>query len=65
MNLRRRLQALERVVIPADDRCGACGHAPGSEPELKVSFGDEPDEGPDFCPNCWRPLNVRLAFDSP
>ena len=65
MNLKRRLQALERVVIPEDDRCGACGYAPGSELELKLSFGDEPDEGPDFCPGCGRPLIIRLSFDSP
>ncbi len=65
MKTRRRLQALERVVIPPDDRCGACGYAPGSELELKVSLGDEPDEGPDACPECGRPLIIRLSFDSP
>ncbi len=37
----------------------------GSELEFKVSLGDDPDEGPDFCPGCGRPLIIRLSFDNP
>ena len=64
MNLHRRLRALEQNVVPPDDyRCEACGYDSGSELELKVSFADEPDEGPDACPRCGRPLILRLEFD--
>ena len=48
MNLKKRLKALERVVVPPDNgRCEACGYAPGLPVELKVTFcGDDPgDEG--------------------
>ncbi len=64
MNLKKRLQALERLVVPPDDdRCEACGYAPGSQVELGVTFrGDEPVNGPDFCPDCGRRLIMRLSF---
>ncbi len=64
MNLKKRLQALERVVIPPDDdRCEACGYAPGLPVKMKVTFrGDNPVEGPDFCPDCGRRLIIRLSF---
>ena len=66
MNLNRRLRALERVVVrPDDERCEACGYVPGSRLEFKVSFDDEADEGPDVCPQCGRPLIIRLSFDNP
>ena len=64
MNLKKRLQALERAVVPPDDdRCEACGYAPGSQVELGVTFrGDEPVESPDVCPDCGRRLIIRLSF---
>ncbi len=63
MNLKKRLQALERVVLPPDDDlCEACGYAPGLQVELKVSFRDDPVEGPDACPECGRRLIFRLSF---
>jgi predicted nucleic acid-binding Zn-ribbon protein len=66
MNLKRRLRTLERVVVPPDDDCcEACGYEPGSRLEFTVSFGDEPDERPDVCPECGRVLVFRLEFDSP
>ena len=63
MNLTSRLRALERVVLPADDCCPACGYAPGSRLDFVMSFGDEADEGPDVCPTCGRALVIRLTFD--
>ena len=66
MNLHRRLRALEQNVVPPDDyRCEACGYDAGSELELNVCFADEPDEGPDVCRACGRPLILRLEFDNP
>ncbi len=66
MNLHKRLRALEQIVVPPDDyRCEACGYEPGSELEFKVSFAGQSDEGPDVCPECGRPLILRLSFDSP
>ncbi len=64
MNLKKRLQALERVVVPPDDgRCEACGYAPGLPVKMKVTFrGDNPVEGPDVCPDCGRQLIFRLSF---
>ncbi len=64
MNLKKRLQALERLAVPPDDgRCEACGYSPGSQVELGVTFrGDEPVKGPDFCPDCGRRLMIRLSF---
>ncbi len=57
MNLHRRLRMLEQIVVPSDDyRCEVCGYDSGSELELKVSFADEPDVGPDACSRCGRPL---------
>ncbi len=51
MNLKRRLRALERIVVPSDDhRCEACGCESVSELEFMVAFADEPDEGPDVPP---------------
>ncbi len=64
MNLKRRLQSLERVVVsPEDDRCGVCGHVDGVRPTLEVTF-DHVD-GPDVCPECGRQLVLRLRFDDP
>ncbi len=63
MNLMRRLRALERVVLTADDCCPACGYAPGSRLNVVMSLGDEAIEGPDVCPTCGRPLVIRLTFD--
>ncbi len=66
MNLKSRLRALEQTVVPSDDyRCEVCGCGAGSELELKVCFADEPDEGPDVCCACGRPLILRLEFDEP
>ena len=64
MNLKKRLQALERVVPhPDDGRCEACGYAPGLPVKMKVTFrGDNPVEGPDVCPDCGRRLIMRLSF---
>ncbi len=64
MNLKTRLQALERLAVPPDDgRCEACGYAPGLPVKMKVTFrGDEPAKGPDFCPDCGRRLIFRLSF---
>ncbi len=64
MNLKKRLQALERAVVPPDDdRCEACGYAPGLPVKLKMTFrGDNPVEGPDVCPDCGRRLIIRLSF---
>ncbi len=64
LNLKRRLRVLERAVVTlGDDRCGVCGHVPGSRPKLEVTF--EPVEGPDVCPECGRQLVLRLRFDDP
>ena len=66
MNLRRRLRALEQVVVQrADDRCEACGYGTGAEIEFVVAFTDEEIDGPDFCPTCGRVLVLRLTFDDP
>ena len=66
MNLKRRLRALEQIVVPPDDyRCELCGSDLWSELEFKVSFADEPDVGPDVCPQCGRPMILRLEFDEP
>ncbi len=66
VNLNKRVRALERFVAPPDDdRCAACGYAPGVRLKLGVSFGGEPLEGPDVCPGCGRPLILRLSFDNP
>ena len=64
MNLKKRLQALERAVVPPDDgRCEACGYAPGLPVKMKVTFrGDDPVERPDVCPECGRRLIIRLSF---
>ncbi len=64
MTLNKRLQALERLAVPPDDeRCEACGYAPGLPVKMKVTFrGDEPDKGPDVCPECGRQLIIRLSF---
>ncbi len=64
MNLKKRLQALERLSVPPDDgRCEACGYAPGLPVKMKVTFrGDNPVEGPDACPECGRRLIIRLSF---
>ncbi len=64
MNLKKRLQALERAVVPPDDdRCEVCGYAPGLPVKLKMTFrGDDPVERPDFCPDCGRQLIIRLSF---
>jgi len=52
MNLKRRLWALEQIVVPPDDdRCEACGYEPGSELKFEVSFSDDEEiDGPDVCP---------------
>ena len=77
MNLKRRLRVLERFVVTSDElrvlerfvvtsddnRCGVCGHVPGSRPKLEVTF-DHVD-GPDACPECGRPLVLRLSFNGP
>ena len=66
MNLKRRLGALERVVVAADDGiCDACGYSPESELKFEVSLDGEPLEGPDVCLKCGRPLILRLEFDEP
>ncbi len=66
MNLKRRLRALEQTVVPSDDyRCAACGYESVSALEFKVAFADEPDEGPDACSQCGRPMILRLEFDEP
>ncbi len=65
MNLKRRLRALERVVAPSSDRCEACGYAPGAQLQFTVSHADEESDGPDLCPECGRPLIIRLTFDDP
>ncbi len=64
MNLKKRLQALERLAVPPDDdRCEACGYAPGLPVKMTVTFrGDNPVEGPDVCPDCGRRLIIRLSF---
>ncbi len=64
MNLKRRLRALERVVVHRDDhRCEACGYGTGAEIEFVVAFADEEIDGPDFCPTCGRVLVISLTFD--
>ena len=66
MNLRKRLQTLERGAVPRDGgRCEDCGFAAGDVVQGKVVFGDEPLDGPDVCPGCGRPLILRLEFDRP
>ena len=53
-------------MVPPDEDdygCEACGYEPGSELECRVSFVDEPDDGPDVCPGCGRPLILKLSFD--
>ena len=66
MNLKRRLRALEQIVVPPDDcRCEACGYEPGSELKFEVSLDGEPLEGPDVCRACGRMLILRLEFDDP
>ena len=66
MSLRRRLWALERVVVHRDDdRCEACGYGTGAEIEFVVAFADEAIEGPDVCATCGRALVIRLTFDDP
>ena len=64
MNLKKRLQVLERLAVPPDDdRCGSCGYAPGLPVKMKVTFrGDGPDDRPDVCPDCGRRLIMRLSF---
>ncbi len=64
MNLKKRLQLLEQVVLPPDeDRCAACGYAPGLPVKMTVTFrGDDPVERPDVCPECGRRLIIRLSF---
>ncbi len=66
INLKRRLRALEQIVVPPDDyRCAVCGYESVSQLEFKVFFADEPDVGPDACPRCGRPMILRLEFDEP
>ena len=65
MILRRRLRALERVVLTADDCCSACGYSPGFSLDVVMSLGDEAIKGPDVCPTCGRALVIRLTFDDP
>ena len=66
MNLKRRLRALEQIVVPPDDyRCEPCGYEPGSELKFEVSLDGEPLEGPDVCRACGRMLILRLQFDNP
>jgi predicted nucleic acid-binding Zn-ribbon protein len=64
LNLKGRLRALERTVVRVDEeRCHACGGAPGDRIEFTLSFGEF--DGPDKCPGCGRLLVVRLRFDDP
>ena len=64
LNLKRRLEVLERTVVREDDdRCVDCGLGPGAPVELGLAF--EEVEGPDVCPGCGRTLVLRLEFDEP
>lgn len=60
MRLTRRVRALERAT--GGDRCGTCGHGCREEARLAVCYGDEPAEGPDVCPECGRPLVLRIVY---
>ena len=62
----RARRALEQIAVPSGDYgCETCGYDAGLELELKVSFANEPDVGPDACPRCGRPMILRLEFDEP
>ena len=67
VNLKRRLELLERVAVPGAENgsCAACGYVPEVELKFEVSFGGEPIEGPDACQRCGQPMILRLEFDQP
>ena len=65
MNLKRRLRALERAIAPPSTQCESCGHGSGAPVRFVVRFPEESNGGPDFCPQCRRPLIIRLKFDKP
>ena len=72
MRLNERLSRLERVggygtVCPD---CGRIASGPrkgripeGVQPTIRVTFGEEPDDTPDFCPTCGAKLVFRIEFD--
>jgi hypothetical protein len=56
-----RLNQLERARALAPGQCPLCGTRPK---QLKVVFGDDPDDGsPTHCPNCGRSLYIVVEFD--
>ncbi len=63
MNLKKRLQALERLAVPPDDdRCEACGYDRTAPARLSLSFAEAPVDGPDACPKCGRQLLIRISI---
>ncbi len=61
MNLTRRVRALERVANP-HGCCEGCGFEPAAPIKLRVSFAEAPADGPDVCPECGRPLLIRISI---
>ena len=62
MNLTRRVRALERAVNP-DGCCEGCSFEPAAPVKLRLSFAEAPVDGPDVCPECGRPLLIRISIE--
>jgi ribosomal protein L37AE/L43A len=61
MRLDRRVRALERVRKPPGC-CEACGFDFGAPLQMKLTFDEGTDAGPDECPGCGRPLLLRISI---
>jgi ribosomal protein L37AE/L43A len=53
---------LERVVKPPN-ACDACGYEYMAPVRTRLTFAEAPNDGPDACPKCGRPLLVRIAIE--
>ena len=63
------LERIKRVDSLANAICAECGcpvgMKPGSIGRFTVSFEDDPDDIPEFCPGCGRHQVYKLEFDRP
>ena len=42
--------------------CEACGIEYKAPVRTRLTFGEAPNDGPDVCPKCGRPLVVRIVI---
>lgn len=60
------LERIQRVTRLASAICSVCGWREGAKTKLYVvTYENEPDDTPDYCPGCGRRQVYKLEFDRP